>query len=82
MAHKFKSGVIAGDQVQELFKFAKANKFALPAVNVTSTSTVNAVIECAAELNSPVVIQFSQKSTRFQKPNLQSNVCLKMAHAQ
>ncbi|MAC86489.1 MAG: class II fructose-bisphosphate aldolase [Flavobacteriales bacterium] len=65
MAHKFKSGVIAGDQVQELFKFAKAHKFALPAVNVTSTSTVNAVIECAAELNSPVVIQFSRGGGHF-----------------
>ena len=48
---KFKSGVLTGDSVQEMFKHAKENSFALPAVNVTNTSTVNAVLETAATLN-------------------------------
>ena len=65
MAHNFKAGVATGDQVQEIFQYAKDHKFALPAVNVTSSSTINAVIECAAELNAPVVIQFSRGGGHF-----------------
>ena len=61
----FKSGVAFGDEVQEIFKHAKKNKYALPAVNVSSTSTVNAVIETAAELNSPVIVQFSKGGGHF-----------------
>ena len=59
MSHSILPGVATGDQVQEIFRTAKKNGFALPAVNVTSTSTVNAVIECAAKLNAPVIVQFS-----------------------
>ncbi len=58
-------GVITGAKVQELFSFAKAGGFALPAVNVTGTSTVNAVLETAAELNAPMVIQFSHSGAAF-----------------
>ncbi len=65
MSTKFKAGVATGDQVQEIFQYAKDNKFALPAVNVTSSSTVNAVIECAADLNAPVIIQFSRGGGQF-----------------
>ncbi|GAB4451760.1 MAG: class II fructose-bisphosphate aldolase [Anaerolineae bacterium] len=52
-------GVVTGDQVQELFSYAKAHQFALPAVNVTSTSTVNAAMETARDVNAPIIIQFS-----------------------
>ena len=62
---KFKSGVLTGDCVQEVFSDAKKNKYALPAVNVTNTSTVNAVLETAAELNSPAIIQFSSGGCQF-----------------
>ena len=62
---KFKKGVIAGDDVQEVFADAKKNRYALPAVNVTNTSTVNAVLETAKELNSPVIIQFSNGGCYF-----------------
>jgi fructose-bisphosphate aldolase, class II len=65
MSRKFKAGVASGDQVQEIFQYAKDNKFALPAVNVTSSSTVNAVIEAAADLNAPVIIQFSRGGGQF-----------------
>ena len=60
-----KPGVATGNQVQEIFKLAKAKKFALPAVNVISSSSVNAVLETAKELNSPVIIQFSNGGAAF-----------------
>ena len=56
---KFRAGVLFGDEVQELFRHANENNFAIPAVNVTTSSTVNAVLETARALNSPVIIQFS-----------------------
>lgn len=65
MAYKMKPGVASGDEVQEIFKFAKEKGFALPAVNVTSTSTVNAVMEAAAKLKSPVIIQFSNGGAHY-----------------
>ncbi|MCC9042753.1 class II fructose-bisphosphate aldolase [Myroides sp. M-43] len=65
MAHNIKPGVAFGDQVQDIFKFAKERGFALPAVNVTSSSTINAVLETAAKLNSPVIIQFSNGGASF-----------------
>src|ERR1700744_6621218 len=52
-------GVLHGDQVQELFEAAKKHQFALPAVNVTGTNTINAVLETAAAVKSPVIIQLS-----------------------
>ncbi len=60
-----KPGVAAGDEVQEIFQLAKDKSFALPAVNVTSSSTVNAVMESAAKLNAPVIIQFSKGGGQF-----------------
>lgn len=65
MAHNIKPGVATGDQVQEIFKHAKENGYALPAVNVTGSSTVNSVLETAAKLNSPVIIQFSNGGASF-----------------
>ncbi|MBO98592.1 MAG: class II fructose-bisphosphate aldolase [Flavobacteriales bacterium] len=62
---KFKTGVLTGDDVQKVFSDAKKNKYALPAVNVTNTSTVNTVLETASEVNSPVIIQFSTGGCDF-----------------
>ena len=62
---KFALGVLTGDQLQEVFADAKLNKYALPAINVSNTSTVNAVLETAAELNSPAIIQFSNGGCQF-----------------
>jgi len=62
---KFAAGVLTGDQLQEVFADAKLNKYALPAINVSNTSTVNAVLETAAELNSPAIIQFSNGGCQF-----------------
>jgi fructose-bisphosphate aldolase class II len=60
-----KPGVATGDQVQEIFKLAKNKGFALPAVNVISSSSVNGVLETAKELNAPVIIQFSNGGAIF-----------------
>lgn len=65
MSHNIKPGVATGDQVQEIFKYAKVKGFALPAVNVTSSSTINGVLETAAKLNAPVIIQFSNGGGLF-----------------
>jgi fructose-bisphosphate aldolase class II len=60
-----KPGVATGDACQALFALAKAQQFALPAVNVINTSTVNAVIETARDLKSPAIIQFSNGGAQF-----------------
>jgi fructose-bisphosphate aldolase, class II len=65
MAHNIKPGVATGDQVQEIFKYAKEKGFALPAVNVVGSNTINGVIETAAKLNAPVIIQFSNGGSQF-----------------
>ncbi len=65
MSHNIKSGVATGDQVQEIFNFAKAKGFALPAVNVVGSSSINGVMETAAKLNAPVIIQFSNGGGAF-----------------
>ena len=62
---KFQSGVLTGKEVQGLFKLAKEKAFALPAVNVIGSNSINAVLETAAELNSPVIIQFSNGGAQF-----------------
>ena len=57
--------VITGNKVQEIFKLAKANKFAIPAVNVIGSNSINATLETASKLNSPVIIQFSNGGAIF-----------------
>ncbi len=74
MSLTIKSGVASGDEVQAIFKLAKEKNFALPAVNVVSSSTVNAVIETAKELNSPVIVQFSNGGGTFYAGKGLSNV--------
>ena len=65
MTHNIPSGVITGKHVQEVFKLAKAKAFAIPAVNVIGSNTINSVLEIAASLNSPVIIQFSNGGAQF-----------------
>ncbi len=59
------AGVIAGDDVQKIFAHAKANQFALPAVNVVGTNTANAALETARDVNSPFILQFSSGGAVF-----------------
>jgi fructose-bisphosphate aldolase class II len=65
MAQTIKPGVATGKTVQEIFKLAKAKNFALPAVNVIGSNTINAVLETAKELKAPVIIQFSNGGAQF-----------------
>ena len=59
MSKKFPGGVATGDAGQAILNDALENEYALPAVNVGGTNTVNAVLETASQVNSPVMIQFS-----------------------
>ncbi|WP_027376927.1 class II fructose-bisphosphate aldolase [Kaistella palustris] len=65
MSRRFPAGVATGQMVTDIFNFAKENNFALPAANVIGSSNVNAVLETAAKLNSPVIIQFSNGGAAF-----------------
>ena len=65
MKNHIPTGVLTGDQVQDVFALAKKKAFALPAVNVIGNNSINTVIETAAELNSPVIIQFSNGGAQF-----------------
>jgi len=60
-----KPGVATGADVQKIFDICKENKFALPAVNVVGTDSVNAVLEAAAKAKAPVIIQFSNGGAQF-----------------
>jgi fructose-bisphosphate aldolase class II len=60
-----KPGVVTGDDVQKLFEIAKANNFALPAVNCVGTDSINAVLEAASKAKSPVIVQFSNGGAQF-----------------
>ncbi|MGK0447740.1 MAG: fructose-bisphosphate aldolase class II [Polaribacter sp.] len=65
MSHNIKPGVATGKEVQEIFKLAKEKGFALPAVNVIGSNTINGVLETARDLNAPVIIQFSNGGAQF-----------------
>lgn len=60
-----KPGVATGDDVQKIFEIARKNQFALPAVNVVGTDSINAVMEAAKKVNAPVIIQFSNGGASF-----------------
>jgi fructose-bisphosphate aldolase class II len=65
MNHTIKPGIANGKEVQKIHQFAKEKGFAIPAINVIGSNTINTVLETAAELNSPVIIQFSNGGAHF-----------------
>ena len=77
---KYSSGVLFGAELESLYNDAKDNQFALPAVNTIGTNTINATLEAAAKVNSPVIIQFSNGGAQFiagkgmPNDNLQANI--------
>lgn len=73
MSHNIKPGVATGDEVQQIFNYAKEKGFALPAVNVVGSNSINSVLETAAALNSPVIIQFSNGGALFNAGKSLSN---------
>ena len=62
---KYRAGVLFGEELEALLKDAKDNEFAMPAVNTIGTNTINATLETAAKVNSPVIIQFSNGGAQF-----------------
>lgn len=62
---KLKPGIVFGTALQDLYQYAKESHFALPAVNVVGTNSINAVLETAKLMNSPVIIQFSSGGGQF-----------------
>ena len=62
---KYRAGVLFGEELETLYNDAKKNQFALPAVNTIGTNTINATLETAAKVNSPVIIQFSNGGAQF-----------------
>jgi fructose-bisphosphate aldolase class II len=62
---KYRAGVLFGEELEALLTDAKNNQFALPAVNTIGTNTINATLETAAKVNSPVIIQFSNGGAQF-----------------
>src|SRR5690554_4175861 len=65
MSHGIRPGVATGKEVQRIHQYAKEKGFAMPAVNVVGSCSVNAVLETAASLNLPVIIQFSYGGAHF-----------------
>ncbi len=59
------AGVLTGSEAKKVFDYAKANNFAIPAINVVNTESVNGVLEAAAKVNSPVILQFSNGGAQF-----------------
>jgi fructose-bisphosphate aldolase class II len=81
MSNNFPGGVATGDAVQAIFNDALENGYALPAVNVVGTNSVNAVLETAAQVKSPVMIQFSNGGGVFYAGKSLSNDAQKAAIA-
>lgn len=73
MSRIFPAGVATGQLVTDIFQYAKENQFALPAVNVVGSSNINATMETAAKLNSPVIVQFSNGGAIFNAGKSLSN---------
>lgn len=77
---KYRAGVLHGEELKALYNDAKDNNFALPAVNVVGSDSINAVLETAAKVNSPVIIQFSNGGAQFMagkgmpNNNLEANI--------
>lgn len=62
---RFRPGVLHGEEVTELLNYANEHNFAIPAVNVVGTNSINAVLETAKAVNSPVIVQFSNGGASF-----------------
>ncbi len=62
---KLKPGIVYGKQLQDLYKYAQEKGFAIPAVNVTGSNTINAALETARDMKAPIIIQFSNGGAHF-----------------
>ena len=78
---KFESGVATGNTVKEIFDHALKNNYAIPAVNCVGTNSVNAAIETAVKVNSPIIVQFSSGGAQFFAGKGTSNDAMRAAIA-
>ncbi|NPA43163.1 MAG: class II fructose-bisphosphate aldolase [Chlorobi bacterium] len=62
---KLKPGLVYGQKLKELYDYAKEKGFAIPAVNVVGSNSINAALEAAAQMKSPIIIQFSNGGAHF-----------------
>ncbi|MDA9864449.1 class II fructose-bisphosphate aldolase, partial [Flavobacteriales bacterium] len=62
---RFRSGVLHGEEVAALFNDAQERGYALPAVNIIGTNSLNATLETAASVGSPVIVQLSNGGAAF-----------------
>ncbi|MBR4097813.1 MAG: class II fructose-bisphosphate aldolase, partial [Campylobacter sp.] len=60
-----KPGVVWGEDLSKLYEYAKSEGFAIPAVNVVGSHSINAVMEAAKKANSPVIVQFSNGGASY-----------------
>ncbi|MCK5284194.1 MAG: class II fructose-bisphosphate aldolase [Alphaproteobacteria bacterium] len=65
MNAKLKPGVVIGDDYKTLLKACKDGNYALPAVNVVGSNSINAVMEAAAKNKSDIIIQLSNGGAQF-----------------
>jgi fructose-bisphosphate aldolase class II len=65
LSESFNPGLVSGKATQRLFNYAKAKQFAIPAVNVISTSAINSALEAAYEAKSPIIIQLSYSGAAY-----------------
>ncbi|MEA2050207.1 MAG: class II fructose-bisphosphate aldolase [Campylobacterota bacterium] len=63
-------GVITGDEVKKVFEYAKENNFAIPAINVIGSESINAVLEAASIVKAPIIVQFSNGGAKFNAGNM------------
>jgi len=81
ISEKIKPGFVWGDDVQTIFSIAKSEGFAIPAVNAVGTNSINAIMEAAKAVNSPVIVQFSNGGAAFYAGKAISNENQKAAIA-
>ena len=65
MSTKLKPGVQTGTDYIALVEACKSGGYALPAVNVVNTQSINAVLEAASKANSDIIIQLSGGGAQF-----------------
>ncbi len=65
ISNSIEAGVVSGSEALKIFEIAKESEFALPAVNVVGTNSINAVLEAGSSVNSPVILQFSNGGASF-----------------
>lgn len=65
LSNLIRPGVATGNDLQAIYADAKANRYAIPAVNVIGTNSINAALEAARTVGSPIIIQVSNGGASY-----------------